>query len=400
MDRFCFSSVASILKLGLQPPNDNIDVCRYMLEWIVHLPNVKNREGKDIVVDDNLTHRLMSKLANVQASIREEASDEKKIMPLALENAKNIIARLNFVTKDDMYEKLVELIEDDSNISKTKKQAFHSWFGRTDKTEFIAHVILYAIAVQNKFSDITSEDEIHLLSECDNHCPVCGELLVSCSEGGIPLSLYEIVRIYPKKESCAKKLSGIPKPDNLDSLDNTILLCPRHAQEYTKTLSVDTYYKMRTLKDDLVQKNSEWAQLQNIRLEKELQDLISALGSISDEEKLEELSYEALRIREKIPNDFLLRNDVEKNVLRYFNFITGCFSRMDQEKSGFSNRIAGQIKFAYLTLKSTTSQSQLVDKLSCFIEEKIGRKDLSKITYRILVHYFIQHCEVFDAFSK
>ena len=170
MDRFCFSSVAYILQLGLQPPNDNIDVCRYMLEWLVHLPNVKNRDGKDIVIDDNLTHRLMNNVANVQESIRGEASDERRIMALALDNARQIIDRLNFATKDDMYVNLIELIDDDSHISQSKKRAFLSWFDQDDKAEFIAQVILYAIALPNKFSEITSEEEIQLLYECDNSC--------------------------------------------------------------------------------------------------------------------------------------------------------------------------------------------------------------------------------------
>ena len=371
-----------------------------MLEWLVHLPNVKNRDGKDIVIDDNLTHRLMNNVANVQESIRGEASDERRIMALALDNARQIIDRLNFATKDDMYEKLIELIDDDSHISQSKKRAFHSWFDQDDKAEFIAQVILYAIALPNKFSEITSEEEIQLLYECDNSCPVCGAPLVLCSDGGIPLSIYDVVRIFPKSKSLAAKLVGIPQPDDLESLGNTILLCRRHAIEYEKTMSVETYHKMRSLKDEMIQKRLSNEQLQSINLEKELKDLISALANTNDDMTLVELSYDALRIREKIPDDVLLRRDVEMNVLKYCNFISDIFSRMDQMKTGISERIAGEIKFAYQKLKGTASKSEIVTRLARFVEEKSGVKGISDVTYRILIHYFIQHCEVFDAVSQ
>ena len=399
MGRFCFANVAKIIQMGLQPPNNNLDVCKLLLEWATRLPTVVTKEGESVAVDSRMTSKLFNNVTDVHEAIQEEVSNDK-ILSAAFQNAHHIIDQLNFITKDDMYEKLIELIDGDSSISQSKKRAFHSWFDQEDKAEFIAQVILYAIALPNKFSDITSEEEIQLLYECDNHCPVCGAPLVLCSDGGIPLPTYDVVRIFPKTKSLAAKLVDISQPDDLESLDNTILLCRRHAIEYEKTMSVETYHKMRSLKDEMIQKRLSNEQLQSINLEKELKDLISALANTNDDMTLVELSYDALRIREKIPDDVLLRRDVEMNVLKYCNFISDIFSRMDQMKTGISERIAGEIKFAYQKLKGTASKSEIVTRLARFVEEKAGVKGISDVTYRILIHYFIQHCEVFDAVSQ
>lgn len=399
MDRFCFSTVARIIKCGLQPPNENIAVCRMMLGWITSRPSVKNRMGDSIDIDDKLVGRLFNNQSNVPKAIEEEVSNEK-ILPAALNNAKGIIENLNFNTKDDMYERLIKLIDDDTSISKQKKKIFHTQFSNEDKTEFIAHVILYALSVPNKFSELSSADELTLLTECNGCCPVCGVQLSQCSEKGLPLIMYECVRIYPSNSEQERKLIGVPKPDNPDSLDNQILLCPKHAKEYEKDLSPETYEAMRSKKDKLIQGKMVRAQIQAIQLEQELNEVITTLGNMDQSNDIVELKYDALHIQAKIPEDFLLREDVERNVLRYFNFITGCFSRLDQKKTGVSEQIAMEIKLSYLKLKDIYSQSEIVELLAESIEEKAAVDGISKVTYRILVHYFIQHCEVFDAFSK
>lgn len=96
-----------------------------------------------------------------------------------------------------------------------------------------------------------------------------------------------------------------------------------------------------------------------MQLEDDIRIVLDALGSIRDASELIELEYEALHIEEKFePENFILKNETQVQVVMYYRYIEKVFSESDAD----FDIIASEIKISSMKLeKSGLAQSDVIN---------------------------------------
>ncbi len=399
----CFAKFAKCIKNAMQPPNGDVDVVTLLLEWITDRPEVTDKKGEPIMLNAPLISDLLNRKVDVPKSIR-EACTTKAILDDAKKHCEHVILpSLIPVLEDDMFDKMINAVENDATVSEKTREKLLALYDNEEYAEFLGWLLIYVINRENKQSNTPIEsNDISLLAETGYECPICHAPLIKCLKN-IPIKKYEVIEIYPNDISgCEKDFAKIPSPRRRNSLENKIILCSDHAEEYTAKPTVEEYFHLRAIKDRLAITSSLRSDINALVLEDEIQGVLFGLAGITDETVLEELPLEALRLDQKIlPENYLLKNDEMTRVLRYYNFISDKFSEMERDNTGDFELIASEIKIAYKKLdKGCLSQDEIVDALAKWIKEKSGVSDQSLRACHIVVAYFIQNCEVFHEISK
>ena len=129
------------------------------------------------------------------------------------------------------------------------------------------------------------------------------------------------------------------------------------------------------------------------RLRSAVQKLVSLPNS-----GLANLSYNSLKIRQKIPDDFLfLRQKIEDNVTRYFETLRQAFSDYDGENNCFQS-LQKSVREMFINIEQTSlNLSEIFNLMSTKISAQIN-EDI--IVGEIIVSFFVQTCEVFNEISQ
>ena len=90
-----------------------------------------------------------------------------------------IVADINPLKEDYVYYNLENLISNDDSISPKKKTSLHNILLSGNKAKYLTSVFLYALQKDNKIAKSTIEpDDVALLSEVDQVCPICYKQLI------------------------------------------------------------------------------------------------------------------------------------------------------------------------------------------------------------------------------
>lgn len=231
-------------------------------------------------------------------------------------------------------------------------------------------------------SDLKSKYGGYLLKECDNHCamPGCGKLLYVSKDANVS-NVYEITHIDKKKGT---------------SVNNLIALCPMCFATYQLDNSAKTLRNLKATKKSLSIHMENMLELSTIELEKGLTEVIVRISNLKQKD-FSDLSMNPKEINEKIDPDenFLLYNQVKTTVTTYFIKIKEIMESLDKGKIIDYEELQHQMKSAYKKIKSgNKSKSEVFYSLS----EKLHKVTLQEIIFcQVIVCYFIQSCEVFDA---
>ena len=225
----------------------------------------------------------------------------------------------------------------------------------------------------------------YLLRECNNHCAMngCGKPLF-VSDGFNISDVYEISKIDKAKS---------------DSLDNLIALCPSCFYLYqldgNKSLTKDLKERKKYLSSHL--KNI--IELSPASLGKGLTNVIIRISKLKQTD-IYDITLEPHELQEKIDPDenLMLYNQVKNTVITYYGNIKDIFLSLDKSQVIDYEETQLQMKAIYKKLKKTNkSQISIFNEIS----EKLHNVTLQDRGYcQIIVCYFIQSCEVFDAITK
>lgn len=92
-----------------------------------------------------------------------------------------------------------------------------------------------------------------------------------------------------------------------------------------------------------------------------------------------------------------VRNNIS-NVTQYYPFIETQFKSFSREKKMNYERLSMQIRTAYLT---ATEKTSLQDEIyTSLVEWLMDITKKSRVSCEIIISFFVQKCEVFDAPSK
>lgn len=135
-----------------------------------------------------------------------------------------------------------------------------------------------------------------------------------------------------------------------------------------------------------------------LSIEKGIENILENLGAV-DYRNLPRLNYDAVKVEDKTyKNDFLLIRKNIENVTSYFLFIDEKLKGMAKENRIHYEQLSMQVRMAYLEASKTlVGQAEIYESLVDWLHKKTKQR---KESCEIMISYFVQKCEVFDAITK
>ena len=391
MNELNISSLIQIMQEGFVEHDKQESAGRFLLESVAL--------QEDSLCTTDLNSKKISRLVNRKDPVPDDIKQAALKADIAVKVEEyfrqKVIPDINPYTKDDVFQKIMNVIIQDSEIAKRKKDEFQRLYDLGDDAYFFYSVFMYALQRNNRIIVNTVEyQDAPLLAEVTYECPLSHEKLVE-EVKGIPKKKYEITQIFPDDlpQDLAVAFDAVyPKPKNYDAPENLIALSIEESENYLMSPTVEEYKKLYEIKQITSKQYKAVNAINRIDLEEEIRAAIDGLVSIKTSDDLPQLEYDALRIDQKI-NDALLMNEVQNHVLQYYRYIENIFSDMTD---AFDD-IAGEVKLSSQKLeRAGMSQEAVIYNLTEWIHNKaFAGTDRGKMACKIVVCFFIQNCEVF-----
>lgn len=244
--------------------------------------------------------------------------------------------------------------------------------------------------------NLTQEEEHVLFEECGGICPLCGKSLIHNKNGKL-VKIYEKAHIYPHSPTAIQKknLQGVPIPSDIESPENIILLCRKNHKIQDYQTSKEDYLKLYDKKQEQSRRYKAKTAIAELDIEPELDKVIDGLKNIEASE-IVRLNYRPVSIDKKV-SEVLLCEKIVSDVTQYHSYIKQKLQQLDEVKSGCSELIADEIKLCFKKEKFSQlflSQEEIYDAI---VEWLISKTNGKRIACEIVVSFFVQECEVFDA---
>jgi len=398
MDRYNIAEYIAIVRKGLVSSSGQGPAGILLLGVIGNLLTPR------IDFDDTKISRLCKHINEVPVEIVRAISNPLIVSSVISGFRTNVARDFNSITIDNVCHRLITLINSEPNLYKDNKDFLNLSFNTDDRATFLAYALIHVVGMTNtNESKDTSVEEIPYLSEANNHCPLCGNDLVQTTRGRRN-AFYGITKVYDDEfDSETKKelVAVYPAPSSIDSNTNKIALCLSCYSGYRANPSQETYIELISKKRTFERNLEIDSALDGIDVENSLQRIITDLGNMSSEKIAGLLPLDPKEIREKITDDFLLRDDVTHWVLKYYKFIEQQFSNLDSSGKSRFKIIANQVSTAFESLDALDlmSQQEIFNRLSLWMADKLGYSlDMISVV-NIMIAFFVQNCEVFHAIS-
>ena len=311
--------------------------------------------------------------------------------------AQSIVYRLapeNFI--DSLNEKpaaVLELLADDfiaydstadaSNIASKLAEVFidiiRKTAGLVKQTELEKHKLQQSeFELKNKYGD-------YLINEASHVCPFpgCGRSLVVTNAGGRATNLYNVALINKKKAP---------------TVENLMALCPRCYATYSIDDNARICKELSGVKKILVTYQQSVQLLDDLPLEKGIVGVVSKVKKLKEKD-LANASLDPKEIKQKLnpAENMALYITVNTYVTTYYVKLHEIMINADKRGDIDYDEVQDQMHAIYKRLKKAKKT-----KIEIFneITQKIHKVSLQEDIYcQIVVSYFIQSCEVFDAIA-
>ena len=234
-------------------------------------------------------------------------------------------------------------------------------------------------------SELKKKYGVNLLTEVDNRCPYDGcfkYLTIGSSDQSMSFD-YTIVRINP----------SITK----DTTDNLIALCPECARGYQHHLTAEKQARLENIKLRLLAYKDAMDTISAEKLVSGIEQVIRKIPNIPLERVIG-LNYNPTEILKKIDKkDHVLFMKINNYVMHYYLEVADLF-KIIKDENGFNfGKFSCLVKLKYIEIRDTgVSQARafqaLVDWLSISTNE-------DREPCEVIISYFVQKCEVYDAIS-
>ena len=272
---------------------------------------------------------------------------------------------------------------DESNIATLLANCFVDIIRRTaglvQQTELERQKQIQAeVDIRNRYGD-------YLINEAGYTCPFpgCGRSLV-ISNTGKSTNLFNVALIDKKKA---------PEVSNL------LALCPRCYGTYSVDDNPKISKELKSVKKIIISHNKNIQLLDDLPLEKGFVGVISRIPKLNEKE-LSVVSFDPKEIQQKLEpsENMALYITVKTYVATYYVKLREIMMNADKRGSIDYDEVQDQMRAIYKRMKKTKkSNAEIFNEIA----QKIHKVSLQEDIYcQIVVSYFIQSCEVFDAITE
>ena len=235
-------------------------------------------------------------------------------------------------------------------------------------------------------SQLKEKHGVHLLAETGNRCPYDGcYKSLHIETAGRSAFLYHAVQINPKQ----------PR----DNRDNLIALCQDCSNQYRFDLTIE---KIERLEDIKLQISSLYEARETFSRERVVEGVEKVIRKISNIplDRVAELNYKPTEVVKKMdktdPSLFL---KIHGLVSGYYPDVKELFQQIEMEGQLDFEKFCYQIKFKYKELadQAGLSQAQIFKVLVDWLASETNEEET---WCEVVISYFVQKCEVFDAISE
>lgn len=245
--------------------------------------------------------------------------------------------------------------------------------------------------------NLSDNQEAELLNEVHGFCPKCKHPLW-LHKGNQISKGYQIAHIYPHRptQEQLSVLKNVPRPQDIESVDNLIPLCLKCHKMQDDHTTVEDYMSLYNLKKQYQGLYKARLIASESCLEPEVKKVLESLNMV-DSSDLVELTYIPVKIAEKVENK-ILQKKIQSNVVQYFNFVKDQLQALDHIKCGKFELIATQVHQVFLRISQTDLfQEYVFDQIVEWLQNKVNS---DRSASEIVVSFFVQNCEVFNALTK
>lgn len=243
--------------------------------------------------------------------------------------------------------------------------------------------------------------EMELLSAQHETCPICGKALVTRKKNGTIEKNCSIIHIFPKHETLfSNSYRALRRPeDNPESPLNKILVCKADAKKYAEYMDENTYILLYDKRKKIQQKLDLKIDLDNIDYSDDVVELLNFLVNLNNlKYESKELSFDAKKIKEKIPNDIETYEDVLRKVTKYYDVINDFLVAKDWISD--IEAATNLTKYIRAVSDALIAQGKNEYEVIWGVAEEIAKRrdSISPVKYQkqafIVASFFVQHCEV------
>lgn len=269
-----------------------------------------------------------------------------------------------------------------------------------------------------------------LLTQIGSICPYCNKNSLFTQKGTNITINYSMIPIFPTSTTTYEKNEMekvMTEPTDKYGFNNVLVLCYPCAisyQESSGNEKINTFIKLKQIKDNIKKKQGEIKLLNSLELNQNLAKIVSKLKekkiNIINNLKINNITgnvvtfddgstmtlndtvvFNPSTIQDKIKDDLDLIDITKTYVLTKYEHIKAQLLLLDDEEIGFFDELKDQIHSAYQIIQlNSENKSEIVSKLSNWILTQLfGPIDANKYVMEgnIIVSFFIQNCEVFEA---
>lgn len=246
---------------------------------------------------------------------------------------------------------------------------------------------------------LTKIEEDILFSDCNGLCSLCGKSLVFL-KGGKYRRGFQAAHIYPHSPTKQQidALQDVPKPRDIESIDNIVLLCERSHNIQDCYTSRQDYLKLYNIKQEQLKNRQAKESIEWINIEPEIDKVLEGLKSVNPDE-LNALKMIPVEVKQKV-TDYPLQSKITGFVVLYFNYIKSKLQSIDKSHTRHAKAIAQEIALCFTRIQCSDF---LIDQNTVFnkiVDWMVSKTHGNRTACEIVVSYYVQDCEVFDAPSK
>ncbi len=242
----------------------------------------------------------------------------------------------------------------------------------------------------------TPNENIELVAQVDNICPLCSRRLLD-ENNGQRFKRFEVAHIYPLNPTRAEKalLMGEERLSNdPNDLANLIPLCRSCHGSFDKPRTIEGYRKLVEFKKQALRREQERSLWHAYHLEEEVSQVLQRISTSDPEEEMP-TNRDAKSADDKtLGAPIVTRYRIKQDVLYYFQMIRRQFQILESIHPSSAELIAQQVRAFYLAQRrGCDDKKELYDRVARWIKR---RSKASEEAASILASFFVQNCEVLE----